>query len=77
MNNNRRKQIQEAVQELEHIKSVFENIRDEEQEYFDNMPENMQGGDKGQSSESAISSLDDVINSIEESITSAEESAGN
>ena len=74
MNKDRRKQIDEAIAELDHLKEVFENIRDEEQEYYDNMPENLQGGEKGEQADAAISSLEDVISSIEEAMSSAEES---
>lgn len=47
MNNNRRKQIQKLTSKLddldlegklEDLKSGFEEVRDDEQEYFDNMP---------------------------------------
>lgn len=74
MNKDRRKQIDEAVQELEHIKSVFENIRDEEQDYYDNMPESFRNGEKGQNVEQAVTYLDDVISNLEEAIGNAEES---
>lgn len=50
-----------------------EDIKGEEEDYKDNIPENMQGGEKYEVAESAIenleeaySSLDDVVGSLEE-----------
>lgn len=74
MNKDRRKYIDEAIAGMDHAKSILENARDEEQDFYDNMPENMQGGDKGQAAEAAVSSLEDAISSIEEALSSAEES---
>lgn len=85
MNNERRKTLQQIIRELnevferlEEIKGDLENVRDEEQEAFDNMPESLQNGDRGQAAEAAISALDnaldyfpepdDLVNSIEEAM---------
>ena len=38
------------------------------------MPENMQGGDKGQAAEQSVSSLDEAISAIEEAMDSAQQS---
>ncbi len=74
MNKDRRKQIDEAIAHLEAAKELLTTAENEEQEYYDNMPENMQGGDKGQAAESAASYLSDAVSSIEDAIGSAEES---
>ncbi len=41
-------------------------LRNEEQDYFDNMPESLQGGDKGQKAEEAISAMEIVVGKLEE-----------
>jgi flagellar biosynthesis chaperone FliJ len=71
MNNNRRKMIDEAIKELEAAKDKLENakglietIRDEEEEYKDNMPESLQGGDKYANAEAAV----DVLNEVGEAL---------
>lgn len=64
MNDARRKQIKAIIEVLETQKAEAETTRDEEQEYFDNMPENMQGGDKGSAAEEAISNLDSAIDNF-------------
>jgi hypothetical protein len=47
-------------------KSEMESLRDELQDWFDNLPENFQQGDKGSELESAISELESVISSLDE-----------
>ena len=39
MNKLRRSQIEKVIAKIEEAKSELENIRDDEQDYFDNMPE--------------------------------------
>ena len=42
MNKQRRKQIYDVMEKLESIGSILQDILDEEQESFDNMPESSQ-----------------------------------
>lgn len=58
MNNERRSKIQEAIE-------LLEEIKDAEQEAFDNMPESFQQGEKGEAMELAISGLDAAISELE------------
>lgn len=58
---------------FEDVKEAIENARDDEQEYFDNMPEALQGGDKGQAAEQTVSNLDDLVNSLDEFLENLEE----
>ena len=44
----------------------LETLRDDEQEYYDNMPESLQGGDKGQQAQEATDNIDHAISSLEE-----------
>ena len=41
MNNDRRKQLREIITVLENVKGDLEAIRDDEQDYMDNIPENL------------------------------------
>lgn len=73
MNNDRRKQIAELREraerireDLESIKESVECIRDDEQEYFDNMPESLQGGEKGDRATAAVDELDNAIACFDE-----------
>lgn len=74
MNNNRRKRIAEIEEKLEALKLEVEGIIDEEQEYIECMPENLQGGEKYERGEEAISSMDSAMSSIEEAIDYLSES---
>lgn len=73
MNKARRLEIQKAMEKLDEAKAMLESCRDEEQDYFDNMPESLQGGDKGQAAENAISLLDDIISNIEDAISQVDD----
>jgi flagellar biosynthesis chaperone FliJ len=66
MNKERRKALSSMQAQLEGIKAEIADIRAEEQDYFDNMPESLQGGDKGQQAEAAIGLLDEAISQLEE-----------
>lgn len=87
MNKDRRKSIQKISEKLESLKGEaealwaeietiqeeIESVRDEEQEYFDAMPESLQGGDRGQAAEEAVTNLDtakEALDDIEEVATS-------
>lgn len=66
MNKARRKRLDEGLAKLAEAKAIFEECRDEEQEYFDNMPESMQGGDKGTTAETVVGHLENAIESCDE-----------
>lgn len=73
MNKVRRANIKETVDLIERVKSVLESILDEEQEYYDNIPENLQTSQRAEDSEDAISNLEDAISNLEEAIGNLEE----
>lgn len=72
MNNDRRKTLDEAILELNHIKGRLdhireniESVRDEEQDSFDCLPENLQEAEKGEKMNEAIYQLDEAMNQLE------------
>lgn len=72
MNAARRKEIDRILALIETvsetvmtIKSDIETVRDEEQEYFDNMPDSLQSGDKGTTAEEAINNLEEAMNMLD------------
>ena len=90
MNADRRKRIEELTVEvreklaglIDDIRNEAESIKDEEQEAFDNLPESLQSGEKGDAMQESISRLEDAVSSIEsiylDEIASAlEDAAGN
>ncbi len=66
MNAERRKQIDEMIKLLQDVDVQI--ILDEEQEYYDNMPEGLQSGERGDKANEAISSLESAMSAIEEAI---------
>jgi Rps23 Pro-64 3,4-dihydroxylase Tpa1-like proline 4-hydroxylase len=72
MNKERRKAIAVAFAELEKLQAQWDDIkeslsivRDEEREAFDNMPESLQQGERGQQSEAAADALDSAVEMME------------
>jgi hypothetical protein len=72
VNNARREEIQKAIDKMGEIKSDFENILSDEEEYKDNIPENLQGSQKYSDSEDAVNYLQEVIEYLDEALSSAE-----
>lgn len=71
MNNSRRKAIHTIMDKLSDIqnqidalKNAIISIKDEEQKYVDNIPENMQHGERCFVAEKAISNIDDAEDNV-------------
>ena len=87
MNNPRRKEIRAIIAQLEEIKDEIdslttdlEGLKEEEDEYRDNMPENMQAGERYEKActacdnlESALEWLTSISGDLESAICSAED----
>ena len=76
MNKDRRKQIDEAGSVLQDALALIEQIRDDEQESFDNMPESLQQSDRGTASEAAIEELDDSAGNLQYIIDTIDNAKG-
>ena len=72
MNKARRKELSRAVELLEEAQSIIESCRDEEQEYMDNMPENLQESEKYYAAEEAVNNMNEAYDKIDEVINSVE-----
>lgn len=89
MNKKRRKEIDEAIKRanelqiiLQELQGVIEEIRDEEQEYIDNIPENLQGSKRYEVAENSMENLDNAVDwfcnaDIEDLVSLLEESKSN
>lgn len=66
MNNKRRERIKICMAGLENIKNTLENILNEEQDSYDNIPENLLDSERALISEESIDILNEVINQLEE-----------
>lgn len=66
MNKIRRQELAEVLDTLDEAIGQIEDVRDEEQEAYDNLPENFQESSRGQDMQEAIDSMDSIIRSIED-----------
>ena len=68
MNNQRRKELEKARELLDEAQAIIEQARDEETEYYENMPESLQSGDKGQAAEAAAEYLSSAAEQVGEAL---------
>lgn len=73
MNNARRKMITEALDMLYRAKDILDMAREEEEEYRDNMPENLTSSERYEKADNAVYELEDAVDSLEDMTTRIEE----
>ena len=70
MNRIRRKALDALYRELEDIQSRLEEITCEEEDYRDNIPENLQGSERYEIADAACESLRDAYDMITDALDS-------
>nr|DAZ51177.1 MAG TPA: hypothetical protein [Caudoviricetes sp.] len=75
MNKARRISITKIADSLQALKSDVESIQSEEQDAYDNLPESIQDGERGDRMQEAIENLDDALTLIDEAVTSLMQAA--
>lgn len=70
MNAQRRKRIEEATAQANAAFDELRSIGEEEREAFDNLPESLQGGERGQAMSDAADALESAADDIENAIAS-------
>jgi len=73
MNKTRREQLTDIYTKLDDLKSDLSTLQEEEQDYYDNMPESLQSGEKGEAAEAASCNLEEAVSDIEEALSKIEE----
>jgi len=68
MNKARRKWLSDIYEAIENAKNEIENIREEEQESYDNIPENLNMTDRASTMEENIDNLDYIVSSLEDAL---------
>lgn len=58
-------ELESTGSRFDDLRSELESLRDEEQDYYDNMPESLRDGEKANSALSAIESMENAIVLIE------------
>lgn len=61
-----RADVQKATDLAEKAKNIIDDMRDEEQDAFDNLPDGFQTGDRGQQMEENIMNMDSAVCEIDE-----------
>ena len=68
MNKTRRKKLEWILSDLETVRDEIENVKEDEQEAFDNLPESIQYSEKGEQMEMNVSDLEELYESIDTAI---------
>jgi hypothetical protein len=72
MNKQRRKTINDLIHQMNDLRDQVEIVLNEEQEYFDNMPEFLKDGENGGTAENSIDNIQYGLDRLDEAIDSLE-----
>lgn len=70
MNKSQRKDLVDFMKQIYEILTKLEEMKDIEQDKFDNLPENIQYSDKGQKFEDNVEALDNIIDLLNDATDS-------
>lgn len=73
MNKQRRKALAEVLEKIEVARALLEDIAGEEEDYKDNIPENLQTSDRYQQAENACTNMVEAGEALEDVICKLEE----
>lgn len=73
MNKPRRKELQEIHDLLSEIREKLEAVKDEEEGYRDNIPENLQGSERYERAEEVVGGLDEALCDLDTVLDAVEE----
>lgn len=75
MNKARRKELERAIELMEEARDIIEDCKAEEEEYLENMPENLQYSEKHDIAEATVEAMERAVESVEDAISNAEEAS--
>lgn len=73
MNKARRTRLNEAMQMLCEAQEIIEACKDEEEDAFYNLPDSLQGSERGEAMEECISNMADANSGISDAISTLDE----
>lgn len=76
MNKERRAALREIIDKITDAKDTLESLKDEEEAYRDNMPENLQGSERYEITNAACDALYEAVSQLEESASNIETAIG-
>lgn len=68
MNKQRRKEIAQIVKDINELRDRVEAVKDEEQEYYDSMPQSMVENEKGERAQEVIFELEQCDSVLSDAI---------
>ena len=66
MNKARRKRLGEALDKIDEVKDILGEVRDEEQDAYDNLPESFQNSERGEEMQNYIEMIDEAYGYLED-----------
>ena len=66
MNKDRRKRLTSIAEQISVLIDMAQEVLDEEQEAFDNMPESLQQGERGEAMQDAVEAIGGLIEGMEQ-----------
>ncbi len=73
MNAQRRKKRDEAIEKLNEALAIIEEIKDEEDTAYENMPEGLQESERGEHLQENVDALESIYDEIETQVSELEE----
>lgn len=72
MNKVRRKQLEEVIAKIQEAADELEAIMNDEEEYRDNMPENLLYSERWEIADGACDAMQEALDQLEEAVSSIE-----
>ena len=66
MNNARRKELRLAISKIEILEGEITAVSEEEQECYQNLPEGIQDGERGEKMDENCQELDEIVSELED-----------
>ena len=66
MNRQRRKRLEEAFEKVSEAMGILEEVKSEEEESYENLPDNFRDGDRGEEMQGYIEMLEEAYNYLDD-----------
>lgn len=73
MNKQRRRELSQVIAKIEEANEILENLKEEEEEYRDNFPENLLTSERYEKAESAVTYMEDAVQALADAIDNINE----
>lgn len=73
MNKARRQKLQNIFDQVTELKDLLEIIKEEEEDYMENIPENLQGSERFEKAEETVEKMYEAVSNLEEAADILEE----